>query len=31
MGDTNIKIDYQKVTDMVQSANGVICRATFYE
>lgn len=24
MGDTNIKIDYQKVTDMVQSANGVI-------
>ncbi len=24
MGDTNIKIDYQKVTDMVQAANGVI-------
>ena len=24
MGDTNIKIDYQKVTDMVQSANSVI-------
>ena len=24
MSDTNIKIDYQKVTDMVQAANGVI-------